>query len=266
MKLLAIDIGNTHINIGLYADKTYLGDWRIATGVHRTEDELMTYISHFISQHQVTPDDVYTMAIASVVPNVTQIFLRLGDKYFRQNPFVIDSTLDLGISIDYNPPEAVGADRLCNAVAAYQKFGGPNIIVDLGTATTLDVISKEGVYLGGAIAPGIETAAWGLHNKAAKLPNISLEFPEKVIGKSTEASMQAGIMIGTIELIDGLIALIQEELQEEAVVIATGGLSKVLASRSRFIKFVETHLVLDGIVRIFYRNQTGAADNVKKNI
>ncbi|RMF59859.1 MAG: type III pantothenate kinase [Calditrichaeota bacterium] len=255
MMLLAIDIGNTHIDVGLFKNSQYIWDWRIATGVHRTEDEMMTYIEHFLSTRNVGLKDIDAIAIASVVPHITQIFTRLSDKYFNEKPFIIDHTLNLGITVDYHPPEAVGADRICNAVAAYEKYGGPVIVVDLGTATTLDVISKEGVYIGGAIAPGLETAAWGLHSKASKLPNISLEFPEKVIGKTTEKSMQSGIMFGVVKMIDGLIEMIMEELHSPCKVIATGGLSKLIITQSKYIEHIECHLVLDGIVSIYKKNR-----------
>lgn len=252
--ILAVDIGNTHIEIGLYEKARYAGSWRIATGVHRTEDELITFIQHFLQfgDHQLA--EVQDLAISSVVPNLTQIFYKLSEKYFQQAPFVVTHEVDLGISIDYEPPRNVGADRLCNAVAAFEKYGGPSIIVDLGTATTIDVVSADAVYLGGAIAPGLETATWGLHEKASKLPSISFEFPETVIGKTTEASMKAGVMLGTVKMIDGLIELIQEQLGDPATIIATGGLSRIIAPKSRYIRHVEPQLVLDGLVSIYWRN------------
>ncbi len=253
--ILAIDIGNTHIEIGVFNNDTFIDSWRIATGVHRTEDEAMAYIDHFLSLKSMTPDDVSGLVIASVVPNVTQIFCRLSAKYFSKKPLIINCGLALGLRIDYQPPSSVGADRLCNAVAAFEKYGGPCIIVDVGTATTFDVISAEGVYLGGIIAPGLETAGYSLYQRASKLPTISYEFPDTVIGKTTEQSMQSGIMWGTISFIDGLIDRVTKELMIKPVVIATGGQSNILAPNSRFIKHVEPHLVLEGMIKIYRRNQ-----------
>ncbi len=255
--ILAADIGNTHIEIGLFKGGTLQASWRIATGVHRTEDELMSFVQHFLSMVDHYPREISDVAIASVVPNVTQIFRRMSEKYFRRKPLVVHYELDLGITVDYQPPHSVGADRLCNAVAAYEKFGGSCVVVDIGTATTFDVISAEGVYLGGIIAPGLETAAMSLHQRASKLPSISFEFPRTVIGKTTEQSMQSGIMLGTIMLIDGLIEKIAEEFKTTPTVIATGGLSHILAPQSRFIRHVEPHLVLEGLVKIYMRNKLG---------
>lgn len=253
--ILALDIGNTHIEIGLYQGEKYLDSWRIATGVHRTEDEMMTYIHHFLSLKGLTTGSIKDLAISSVVPTITLIFEKLSNKYFEIEPLIVDHKLNLGITIDYHPPYSVGADRLCNAVAVYDKYGGPAIVVDIGTATTFDVVSERGVYLGGIIAPGLETAAWGLHARASKLPTVALEFPPTIIGKTTESSMQTGVMLGSVKMIDGLIELIREELQSEATVIATGGLSRVIAHRSQYIKHVEKHLVLDGLIKIYSRNR-----------
>ncbi len=252
--ILALDIGNTHSEIGLFDEEKHQASWRIATGVDRTEDELMSFIDHFLRLQGLTPAVIDNIVISSVVPNMSQIFVKMCDKYFRMSPMMIDHRLDLGISIDYNPPSAVGADRLCNAAAAFNKYGGPCIVVDFGTGTTLDVISKEGVYLGGAICPGLETAAWGLHERASKLPKISMEFPKRVIGKNTEGSMQSGIMWGAVTMIDGLIEMMQAELETPADVIATGGLCRIIAPKSRYVHHVEPRLVLEGMIRIFLRN------------
>ncbi len=253
--LLAIDVGNTHIEIGLFAGREYRTSWRITTGVHRTEDEFMTFIQHFLSAEGLALKDIDHLVVSSVVPDITQQFIRLGSKYFREQPMIIDHTLDLGIRVDYHPPSSVGADRLCNAVAAYEKYGGPAIVVDFGTATTFDVVSADGVYIGGAIAPGVETTAWGLHERASKLPRIALAFPEQAIGKSTEESMQSGIVLGSVMMVDGLIDEMRKELNAQPQVVATGGLARLVASRSRYIQHVEDNLVLEGMVTIYYRNR-----------
>ncbi len=252
--LLVIDVGNTHIEVGLYEERQYRTSWRITTGVHRTEDEFLAFIHHFLSVEGVPLKAIDHLIVSSVVPDITQQFIRVGEKYFQQQPLIIDHTLDLGIRVDYHPPSSVGADRLCNAVAAFEKYGGPAIIVDFGTATTFDVVSQDGVYIGGAIAPGVETTAWGLHERASKLPRIALAFPEHAIGKSTEESMQSGIVLGSVMMVDGLIAEMQKELKAPPHVIATGGLAHLVASRSRYIQHVEDNLVLEGMVQIYFRN------------
>ena len=255
MYLLAIDIGNTHTEIGLYLEQELQTSWRVTTGLSRTEDELMAYLHYFLLSCQLTPERIDDLAISSVVPSLTAHFVRLTEKYFRNHPFIVDHTVDLGIDIAYQPPSAVGADRLCNAVAAFEKFGGPAVVVDLGTATTLDVIDARGCYRGGAIAPGLETSAWGLHERASKLPSISLEYPRHTIGRTTEESMQSGIVLGTVKMIDGLIEEIEKELQATPVVVATGGLAGIVAKRSRYIQYVEPNLVLEGLMRVYFRNR-----------
>jgi type III pantothenate kinase len=163
--------------------------------------------------------------------------------------------MDLGITVSYNPPESVGADRLCNAVSAFEKYGGPVIIVDFGTATTIDVISAKGIYTGGAIAPGLELATLSLVERTSKLHKIPLEFPSFAIGKTTEESMQSGVMYGSVKMVDGLIGLFKEELDEEPKVVATGGLANVISPKSDHIQYIEPNLVLDGLIRIYDRNR-----------
>lgn len=256
MIILAVDIGNTLIEVGLYDRDTYITSWRIATGANRTEDEMLSFIDYFLNQRNIKLTDVDDMIISSVVPNVTPIFRKVSVKYFEKEPLIVDDEIDTGLRLDYHPPSAIGADRICNAVAAYSKYGGPAIIVDFGTATTLDVISSGGVYLGGAIAPGVEMTASSLYEKASKLPKISLEFPKTVIGKTTEQSMQAGIMFGTISMVDGLIERMKKEIEGQPKVIATGGLAGHVINKSRTIQHVEPNLVLEGLIKIYFRNRS----------
>jgi type III pantothenate kinase len=254
MIILAIDVGNTHIEVGLFNKKEYITSWRIATGVHRTEDEMFTFLNYFLNQKNIKLKDVNDVIISSVVPNVTQIFQKLCKNYFKKDAFIVDHTVDSGLKINYNPPSNVGADRICNAVAAYEKYGGPTIIVDFGTATTLDVVDQDGKYLGGAIAPGLEMTASSLYERTAKLPKISLEYPETIIGKTTEHSMQAGIMFGTIKMVDGLIELMKKEISGNVKVVATGGLANHILSKSLQITHAEPNLVLEGLIKIYFRN------------
>lgn len=251
--LLAIDIGNTHTEIGLFSESGFVTSWRIATGVNRTEDEMMMFIHGFLSQENVKINDIQDLIIASVVPNITQIFIQLSRNYFKKEPLIVDDTIDLGISIHYDPPGSVGADRLCNAVSAYQRFGGPVVVVDFGTATTLDIVNAGGEYIGGAIAPGLELASLSLVERTSKLPKIPLKFPPSAIGRRTEESMQAGVMYGSVKMIDGLIEMFREELGNELKIVATGGLAPLISTKSRYIQHLEPNLVLDGLKRIYER-------------
>jgi type III pantothenate kinase len=245
--ILAIDIGNTHTVFGLYDKKTLLGDWRVTSFVTRTEDEFGALVRTFCDQAKVPLKKISSLGISSVVPNMTDAVERMAKKYFNVNPVVISAALPLGIKILYDDPASVGADRLCNAVAGFAKYKGPLVIVDFGTATTFDVISRQGEYLGGAIAPGIETSAAELHHRAAKLPKIDLRFPKNVIGKNTIGSMQAGILYGALDSMEAMVRRISKELDDFPTVVATGGLAELMVKHSRVINKHEPTLVLDGI-------------------
>lgn len=250
-----IDIGNTNSVIGLYRGGSLDKLWRLSSGSSRTEDETWISINSLIRLDDRSNEQVRGVAISSVVPELTLVYRRMVKKYLGMDPLVIDANLDLGLKILYQDPSAVGADRLCNAVAGKTKFGSPLIILDFGTATTFDCLDDNGDYLGGIICPGIESAASVLHYKAAKLPKIDLVFPEKIIGRTTEQSMQSGILYGAVELIEGLVPKIRQELQSECKVIATGGLARVIANRTRTIDRVEESLNIEGIYLIYKRNK-----------
>ncbi len=245
--LLAIDIGNTHTVIGVYERDRLIGDWRITSSIDRTEDEIGMFVKSFCKEASIDPELVVRSGISSVVPNMTPVYQKMAKKYFNIEPVVISSALDLGITILYDDPTAVGTDRLCNAVAGYTQYGGPLIIIDFGTATTYDVISEQGEYLGGIIAPGVETSSAELHRRAAKLPKIDIIFPEKVIGKTTITSMQSGILFGAVDSVEGMVQRISKELEKKPIVIGTGGLSGVISLRTTLIDFVVPTLVLDGV-------------------
>lgn len=245
--ILAIDIGNTHTVIGIYNGHKLLGDWRVTSFVTRTEDEFGALVKQFCEDANVSLKKINNIGIASVVPNLTDVCVKMSRKYFKLEPIVISSELDLGMKILYDDPKSVGADRLCNAVAGHVKYKGPLVIVDFGTATTFDVVSTTGEYLGGVITAGIETAAGELHRRAAKLPKIDLKFPEKVIGKNTVESMQAGILYGALDAMETMIRRISKELDDYPTVIATGGFSETMKKQSKVINKHEPTLVLDGI-------------------
>jgi type III pantothenate kinase len=251
--LLAIDVGNTHTVIGIFDGERLVADWRMASIGHRTEDESWLVIRSFCQNAGIDPALLTGVGISSVVPGLTDIFEGLSRKYLHANPVTVQSSLDLGIAIRYKDPTAVGADRLCNAVAGFRKYGGPLIIIDFGTATTYDVVSREGDYLGGVIAPGVESAAAELHRRAAKLPKIELHFPSTVIGRETVSSMQAGIMYGAVDAVEGIVRRIRTELGTSARVVATGGLSQVIARYTNTIEACEPSLVLEGVRLIHER-------------
>ena len=251
--ILAIDIGNTHTVVGIFNGNKLLGDWRVTSFVTRTEDEFGMLVKQFCDDAKVPLKKITSIGISSVVPNLTDVCVRMAQKYFMIDPIVVSSDLDLGIKVLYDDPRAVGADRLCNAVAGFVKYKGPVVIVDFGTATTFDVVSKHGEYLGGVITAGVETTSGELHRRAAKLPKIDLKFPEKVIGKNTVESMQAGIMYGALDAMETMIRRISKELDDYPTVIATGGFSEMMKKQSKVINKHEPTLVLDGIRLIVER-------------
>ncbi|HXG37952.1 MAG TPA: type III pantothenate kinase [Bacteroidota bacterium] len=252
---LAIDIGNTHTVFGVFRGKKLLASWRVTSNHQRTEDEVGSQLLLFLKDGKISRSKINGIGISSVVPNLTDIFAAMAKKYFTVEPVIISSELKLGITIHYDEPSSVGADRLCNAVAGYAKYGGPLIIVDFGTATTFDVVASNGDYLGGVIAPGVETSAADLHRRAAKLPKVELHFPKKIIGTDTVGSMQAGILYGALDALEGMIHRLQNEIErregKRAKVVATGGFSELMSKHSKLIEAWEPSLVLDG-VRIIY--------------
>lgn len=251
--ILALDIGNTHTTVGIYNNKKLLGSWRVTSFLTRTEDEFAVLIKQFCDDAKVSLKKILRIGISSVVPNLTDIVVRMSHKYFKIEPVVISSELNLGLKVLYDDPKAVGADRLCNAVAGFTKYKGPLIIIDFGTATTYDVVSETGEYLGGVIAPGIETASTELHRRAAKLPKIDLKFPQHIIGKNTVESMQAGILYGALDAMEAMIRRISKELNDYPTIIATGGFSAIIKKHSPLVNKHEPDLVLDGIRLIVER-------------
>lgn len=245
--LLAIDVGNTHTAIGLFNNDSLLHDWRLSSKTNRTSDELWILLESCLRAVEVPSKSIEKIGISSVVPRMTELYRAVARKRFKIEPIVVSVETVPQMIIDYQPSHAVGADRICSALAGYRKFGGPLIIIDLGTATVFDVVAKDGTYLGGLIAPGLNTAADSLHRMTDALPRVELQFPSHVIGKSTVESIQSGVLYGAIEMIDGVVRRIQGSLQEKAKVVATGGFSGLLKAQSATIEQIEPNLVLDGI-------------------
>ena len=257
---MAIDIGNTHTVIGLYKKEALIADCRFTSMPQRTEDEIFAQVRSLLDEGGINKKEIDGIGISSVIPSLTNVFTIMAKKYFRLEPMVVSNELNLGITIHYDNPNSLGPDRICDAVAGFSKYGGPLIIIDVGTATTYNVIASNGDYLGGVIAPGIETSAISLHRRTAKLPRLAgakLTLPETVIGTNTTSSMQAGILLGAIDAMTGMVKRIQKELHKhqprKATVIATGGFSTFAAGQTKIIQHVEPTLVLDGIRLIYDR-------------
>jgi len=254
--LLAIDIGNTNIILGMFEDKELRATWRIATGIHRMADEYAVILLSLLRQQGLDAPDVTKVALCSVVPPLTAVFEELCQQYCHVSPLVVRAGVKTGVRIRMDNPAEVGADRIVDAAAAHHLYDGPIIIVDFGTATTFDTVSREGDYLGGAIAPGLSTAAESLYIQAAMLPRVELTRPERAIGTSTIAAMQSGLVFGYVGLIEGIIARIQQELGEKARVVATGGYAELIAKETSVIDVVNTDLTLIGLRLIYLMNQS----------
>jgi type III pantothenate kinase len=255
--LLAVDVGNTQTVVGLFGGPDLLDHWRIATNAERTSDEHALLFTQFLEQHGFSfDDDVTGIAVSSVVPRLTAALREMTERYFRFDPVVIEPGVKSGLPILYENPREVGADRIANAVGAIDLYGGPAVVVDFGTATTFDAISAKGEYLGGAIVPGIEISMDALFARAAWLRRVELVEPRNTIGRSTVESIEAGVVYGTVALVDGMVRRFEEELGRSAV-IATGGLASLIAPLSDTIQHLEPWLTLHGLRLVHEKNTTG---------
>lgn len=257
--LLVVDIGNTNIVIGVYQGETLLNSWRISTQRERTVDEHGILMRELFQTADLSPKQVKAVAISSVVPPLTGVLEETSRRYFHQHPLVVEPSLHAGMPILYDNPKEVGADRIVNAVAAFELFGGPIIIVDFGTATTFCAVSGQGEYLGGLIAPGISISAEALFQRTAKLPKVGIRKPQKVIGKNTSASMEAGIFYGYVSLVDGIIQRMKKEMNANPIVIATGGFAHLIGDESQEIQKILPNLTLEGLRIIFEKNREALA-------
>ncbi len=253
--LLTIDIGNTNLTIGLYKDETLDWHWRLATDHNRMPDEYGLQLLGLLTHAGFKASDLQGIVLASVVPPLTGRVIQACSEYLKQEPLVVDAGVKTGIRIRYEDPKSVGADRVCDAAAVMKLHGGPACVVDFGTATTFNAITKEGDYLGGAITAGINLAAEALYTHAAKLPRIDLQRPPSVIGKNTLHAMQSGLLFGYVSMVEGMVTRFRAELGSEMKVVATGGLAEIVAKETSMIQIIAPWLTLDGLRIIWELNQ-----------
>jgi type III pantothenate kinase len=252
--LLAIDIGNSTIAIGIFDGEKLKMTWRLATEVHREVDDYGALLHALLRQQRLPISKIAGAVMCSVVPPLVPIFEEMCQRYLHSSPLVVEAGVKTGIRILVDNPRELGADRVVNAIAAHHLYGGPVVVIDLGTATTFDVISKDGDYLGGAISPGVTISTEALFSRTAMLPRVELVRPTQVVGKNTISAMQSGIIFGYIGLVEGMINRIEQELGSKVKVIATGGYAHLLAKATSRIKVINPDLPLIGLRLIYEMN------------
>ena len=260
--LLAIDVGNTNIVVGVFEGDKLVESWRLATDNKRSADEYGTILGSMYRRIEITEKDIDDIIVASVVPSLLFTLEHMCVKFYDKNPIVVEQGIKTGIKIKYENPRALGADRLVNSVAAHERYGGNLIVVDFGTATTFDCVSADGTFLGGAIAPGMKTQAAALFEHTAKLPNVDLEIPGRFIARNTSEGMQSGLIYGhqgfTEHMIKGMKQEMSEDLgckPEDIKVIATGGMATMVESGVDCIDVIDRRLTLDGLQMLYVKNK-----------
>ena len=259
--LLAIDVGNTNIVLGVFEGELLTESWRLVTMRERTSDEIGILVTHLFERSDIDLARIDGIILSSVVPPLTRTMEEMCERFFDKSPLTVDPASNTGMPVLYQPATDVGADRVVNAVAAYEAFGRaekiPLIVVDFGTATTFDAISKRGEYIGGVICPGIGISADALFQRAARLPRVDVRKPPSVVGQTTVTSMQSGLFFGYVSMVDGIVARMRNEIEDgpRATCIATGGMADVLAGETTAIQRVEPDLTLQGLRIIWQRNQ-----------
>jgi len=253
--LLTIDIGNTNLTLGLYEGDKLGAHWRLATDHNRMPDEYGLQLLGLLQNAGKTLKDIKGISLASVVPPLTGRVVQACREYLKQEPLVVDAGVKTGVKIRYEDPKAVGADRVCDAVAVMKLYGGPACVVDFGTATTFNAITKDGEYLGGAITAGINLAAEALYTRAAKLPRIDLQVPPSVIGRNTVHAMQSGLLFGYVSMVEGMVSRFRSELGGDMKVVATGGLAEVVAHETKVIDIIAPWLTLEGLRLVWELNR-----------
>lgn len=260
--LMAIDVGNTNIEIGLFRGDEFVGTWRMITATRKTSDEYGVFILTLLRTKGIDPEKIADVIISSVVPNIMYSLVNGVKKYLNVNPMLIEPGIKTGIRIQTENPKEVGADRICDVVAAYYIYGGPAIVIDFGTATTFDYVDEMGTFSAAVTSPGIQISADALWSRAAQLPNIEIEKPKSILARNTVTSMQAGLVYGYIGLVEYIVKKMKEETgQENAKVVATGGYSKIIFPETNVIDVVDSALSLKGIKIIYDKNRRVRSEN-----
>jgi len=254
--ILVIDVGNTNTVLGLYEGASLRALWRLTTSREQTADEYGILIHNLFALEKLSASDICGMMIASVVPPLNAVLAEMARKYFKIEPLFLGPGTRTGMPILVDAPQEMGADRVADAVAAYEKYGGPCIVVDFGTAITFDCISQKGEYLGGVIMPGIGIAAEALFQRTAKLPHVEIREPERVIGTNTISHIQSGLFYGAVDAVDGMLDRLCAVMGKQTKVVATGGQAPLVAGASKYKPTLDSSLTLDGLRIIYYRNQS----------